>query len=189
MSDIIESTLSRIRTIFIDHGSQDYLGEDVTMAEHMLQSAHQAEAMGADRLTIVGALLHDIGHFTSVFGTFTMEDTEDRYHEDAGAKMLAEVFPEEVVACVEHHVAAKRYLCATDPDYYEGLSSASRHSLSLQGGAMDEDEITEFAKNPHLERILTVRRCDDGGKVAGQDTPPLEYFMPMVEGVLREHHA
>jgi hypothetical protein len=34
------------------------------------------------------------------------------------------------------HVAAKRYLCAVDPAYYQQLSGPSRRSLALQGGAM-----------------------------------------------------
>ena len=185
----VQETLAIIEGIFTDHGQQNYLGEDVTMAEHMMQAAHMAERQGGDDLTVVAALLHDIGHFTSAFGTFSMDDTEDRYHEDAGAEVLTGLFPDAVVAAVQHHVAAKRYLCATDPDYYDGLSDASRHSLRLQGGPMDADEVKAFAQNPHLERILTVRRCDDGGKVAGQDTPDLAHFMTAVERVLNDFHA
>ena len=184
----VEQTLKIIETIFTDHGSQDYLGENVTMAQHMMQAAHMAEKQGCDDLTVAAALLHDIGHFTSAFGTFTMQDTKDRYHEDAGAEVLKGLFPEEVIAAVQHHVAAKRYLCATDQAYYDALSEASKHSLSLQGGIMSDDEAEIFGKNPHLDRILTVRRCDDGGKVQGQDTPPLSHFMAVVERVLRQFH-
>lgn len=184
----IADTMDTIRHIFTELGTQDYLGEDVTMAEHMLQAAYQAEQMGCDDLTITGALLHDIGHFTSAFGTFSMEDTKDRYHEDAGANVLKNLFPDEVVACVKHHVAAKRYLCATDQGYFDGLSDASKHSLNLQGGVMADDEVKAFQENPHLDRIVTVRRCDDGGKVAGGATPPLEHFMAIMEKVLKQHH-
>ena len=184
----IAETLAIIEDIFINHGSQDYLGEDVTMAEHMMQAAHMAESQGADDLTITGALLHDIGHFTSAFGTFTMEDTHDRYHENAGATVLEGLFPEAVVAMVQHHVAAKRYLCATDQRYYDALSDASKHSLKLQGGPMTADEASAFAQNPHLDRILTVRRCDDGGKVKGQDTPALGHFLNIVERVLQDYY-
>ncbi|MCE2518175.1 MAG: HD domain-containing protein [Alphaproteobacteria bacterium] len=88
MTDVTTSTVETIRRIFTDHGMKDYLGEDVTMAEHMLQAAHQAEGMGGDPLTVVGALLHDIGQFTSAFGTITKADTRDRYQEDAGAEVL-----------------------------------------------------------------------------------------------------
>ena len=45
-----------------------------------------AEQRGEREELIVAALLHDIGHFTSEFGTFSMEDTEDRFHEEAGAR-------------------------------------------------------------------------------------------------------
>lgn len=188
MTDLTKDTSKIIQGIFRNQGQQDYLGENVTMAEHMMQAAHQAEQMGCDALTITGALLHDIGHFTSAFGTFSMADTKDRYHEDAGADVLKGRFPDEVIACVQHHVAAKRYLCATDAKYYGDLSDASKHSLRLQGGPMSPDEVTAFAQTPHLERILTVRRCDDGGKVAGGETPPLSHFIAIMESVLQEYH-
>ena len=144
------STLTRdnivafLGDIFDRRGGEEYLGEPVTMAEHMLQGATIAEQNGQDEIIIVSALLHDIGHFTSEFGTFTMDDTEDRYHEEAGAKVLEEFFPSVVTDCVRYHVAAKRYLCATKPEYFKRLSEASIHSLNLQGGPMDADEVAEF---------------------------------------------
>ena len=98
--------------IFARRGGEEYLGEPVTMAQHMLQGATFAEEQGLREEVIVAALLHDIGHFTSEFGTFTMEDTEDRFHEEAGAKVLEAFFPRIVTDCVLYHVAAKRYLCA-----------------------------------------------------------------------------
>ena len=135
-----------LEDIFERRGGEEYLGEPVTMAQHMLQGATLAEQNGQDEVIIVSALLHDIGHFTSEFGTFRMNDTEDRFHEDAGADVLQDFFPSLVTDCVRYHVAAKRYLCATRPAYFNQLSQASIHSLNLQGGAMNEDEVAEFEK-------------------------------------------
>ena len=141
--------------IFERRGGEEYLGEPVTMAEHMLQGAHFAEQAGESEEIIVAALLHDIGHFTSEFGTFSMADTEDCHHEDAGAEVLAPFFPSIVTDCVKYHVAAKRYLCATRPDYFRRLSQASIHSLNLQGGPMTAAEIAAFEENPNLADIVT----------------------------------
>ena len=77
-----------IGSIFERRGGEEYLGEPVTMGQHMLQGATMAEQSKEPDDIIIGALLHDIGHFTSEFGTFSMEDKEDRYHEDAGAAVL-----------------------------------------------------------------------------------------------------
>ncbi|MDH5453927.1 MAG: HD domain-containing protein, partial [Paracoccaceae bacterium] len=60
--------------IFERCGDEEYLGEPVTMAQHMLQGATIAEQQGLAEDIIVATLLHDIGHFTSEFGTFSMED-------------------------------------------------------------------------------------------------------------------
>lgn len=73
---------------------------------------------------------------------------KDRFHEDAGADLLQDFFPSLVTDCVRYHVAAKRYLCATNPAYLNQLSEASIHSLNLQGGAMNEDEVAEFEQKP-----------------------------------------
>lgn len=173
--------------IFTRRGSEEYLGEPVTMAEHMLQGAHFADQDGESDLVIVAALLHDIGHFTSEFGMFSMADTTDKYHETAGAQVLEPFFPNLIIDCVRFHVAAKRYLCATDPEYFGELSSASIHSLNLQGGPMDTSEVAEFEKLNNLEKIVRVRRYDDAGKQAGLKTPDFNYFMPKIQAVVDQH--
>jgi len=170
-----------IGSIFDRRGGEEYLGEPVTMGEHMLQGATIAEQNGQSEEIIVAALLHDIGHFTSEFGTFTMDDTEDRHHEDAGAEVLERFFPKVITDCCRYHVAAKRYLCATRPEYYNRLSEASIHSLNLQGGAMNATEVAEFEKNPNLETIIAVRYLDEAGKRPEMETPDYWHFAPMVQ--------
>ena len=175
--------------IFDRRGDEEYLGEPVTMAEHMLQGATFAEQEGQREEIIVAALLHDIGHFTSEFGTFSMDDTEDRFHEEAGAQVLERFFPKIVTDCVRYHVAAKRYLCATRPEYLSLLSDASVHSLNLQGGPMTAEEVAEFEKNPNVEDIVAVRYLDDAGKEPDMDTPGFAHFAPMVQRVVDAHCA
>jgi [1-hydroxy-2-(trimethylamino)ethyl]phosphonate dioxygenase len=173
--------------IFERRGGEEYLGEAVTMAQHMLQGAHLAERQGEEEIIIVAALLHDIGHFTSEFGTFSMDDTHDKHHEEAGARVLERFFPSLVVDCVRHHVAAKRYICATDPSYLEQLSTASVHSLKLQGGPMSASEIMEFEKNPSLSEIVRVRRFDDAGKIVGLQTAGFDHYAPMLQRAVEVH--
>jgi len=182
-----DNIVAFIGSIFERRGGEEYLGEPVTMGEHMLQGATIAEQDGQPEEIIVAALLHDIGHFTSEFGTFMMDDTEDRHHEDAGAAVLERFFPKIVTDCCRYHVAAKRYLCATRPDYFSRLSAASVHSLNLQGGAMTPDEVAAFERNPNLEDIITVRYLDEAGKKAGMNTPDFWHFAPMVQNLVDKH--
>lgn len=176
-----------LQDIFERRGGEEYLGEPVTMAEHMLQGAHFAEKAGEDEIVIVSALLHDIGHFTGEFGTFSMADTMDRHHEEAGAEVLQEFFPTLVTDCVRHHVAAKRYLCATKPEYFNRLSEASVHSLNLQGGPMDACEVAKFASEPNLNEIIKVRYYDEAGKRADLKTQPFSFYAPMVQRIVDKH--
>lgn len=167
--------------IFARRGGEEYLGEPVTMAQHMLQGAAIAEQNGLAEEIIVAALLHDIGHFTSEFGTYSPDDAHDRHHEDAGARVLAPFFPTVITDCVHYHVAAKRYLCATKPEYFKRLSAASVHTLSLQGGPMNAEEVAAFETNPHLEQIVQVRYLDEAGKRADMQTPDFAHYAPMVQ--------
>lgn len=178
-----------IGSIFEKRGDEEYLGEPVTMGQHMLQGATMAEKSREPDEIIIGTLLHDIGHFTSEFGTFSMEDTEDRYHEDAGAAVLEQFFPKVITDCCRYHVAAKRYLCATDPEYFQKLSTASIHSLNLQGGPMSEAELKDFEKNPNLKQILKVRLYDDAGKIPDMITPSFWHFAPLVQKMVDSHSS
>ncbi|WP_422376017.1 (R)-1-hydroxy-2-trimethylaminoethylphosphonate oxygenase [Roseibium sp.] len=182
-----ETIVAFLGDIFERCGDEEYLGEPVTMAQHMLQGATLAERNGLEEDIIVGALLHDIGHFTSEFGTFSMNDTEDRHHEEAGADVLSRFFPDVITDCVRYHVAAKRYLCATKPDYFKRLSDASIHSLNLQGGPMNDEEVREFEKNPNLKQIIQVRYLDEAGKQPDMETPDFWHFAPMVQRIVDRH--
>lgn len=172
--------VARIADIFARRGAEAYLGEAVTMAEHMLQTATLAHASGAPDTLVAAALLHDIGHFTSEFGTYSTDDTFDRHHEDAGAAVLTGYFPPCVVEAVRLHVAAKRYLCAVEQSYHDGLSDASKHSLALQGGPMSPDEVADFRRLPYYSDAVQIRRWDDAGKVAGLRTMSFEQFRPIL---------
>ena len=182
-----ETIVAFLSDIFERRGGEEYLGEAVTMAQHMLQGAHLAERQGEAEIIVVAALLHDIGHFTSEFGTFSMDDIHDKHHEEAGARVLERFFPSLVVDCVRHHVAAKRYICATDPSYFAQLSAASVHSLKLQGGPMSAAEVAEFEKNPNLRAIVRVRRFDDAGKIAGMQTEGFDHYAPMLQRAVEAH--
>lgn len=188
MPDLTRDTIVPfLADIFTRRGGEEYLGEPVTMAQHMLQGATFAEKQGLGEDIIVAALLHDIGHFTSEFGTYSPDDTTDKHHEDAGAEVLSGFFPTLVTDCVRHHVAAKRYLCATRPSYFNRLSAASVHSLNLQGGPMTPTEVAEFEANPNLEQIIQVRYLDEAGKEPDMQTPDFAHFAPMVQRVVDRH--
>ncbi|WP_170603055.1 (R)-1-hydroxy-2-trimethylaminoethylphosphonate oxygenase [Ruegeria arenilitoris] len=182
-----DNIVAFIADIFERRGGEEYLGEPVTMAEHMLQGATIAEQNGMSEEIIVGALLHDIGHFTSEFGTYHPDDKEDRHHEDAGAQVLEQFFPSVITDCCRFHVAAKRYLCATKPEYFNRLSSASVHTLDLQGGPMNAEEVAEFETNPNLKEIIQVRYLDEAGKIADMKTPDFTHFAPMVQRMVDRH--
>ncbi|WP_085904201.1 HD domain-containing protein [Kiloniella majae] len=179
-----ENIVDFIGDIFHRRGADSYLGEDVTMSEHMLQGAQLAEKAGATDALIAAALLHDIGHYTNEFPDDALEKGINNHHDEAGAAVLEKFFPPVITECVRQHVAAKRYLCAKDEAYFSRLSDASIHTLNLQGGPMSEAEMQELEKNPHLKEIIQVRYWDDEGKDPAVTTPPYEYYAPILQRVV-----
>ena len=65
---------------------------------------------------------------------------------------------------VRLHVAAKRYLCCKEPQYFAALSSASRQTLKIQGGPMTAPEARAFEGVQHFPSAVILRRWDDMAK-------------------------
>ena len=172
-----DNIIAFLADIFNRLGAGSYLGESVSMSEHMLQTALNAENAGESKATITAALLHDIGHFTGEFPENYIDLGINNRHETMGSAILVKFFPAEVTEPVRWHVDAKRYLCATEEAYFSGLSEASVKTLELQGGPLDADGVREFERNPHFEAIIRLRRYDDGGKVSGVKTPDIDYYL------------
>ncbi len=170
--------------LFARRGAEAYLGESVSMSQHMEQTAACAVADGASDSLVVAALLHDIGHFVSDLPADAHEQALDNRHETAGAAFLSTHFPDEVTEPIRMHVLAKRYLCATDDNYSSCLSSASVLSLGLQGGPMNAAEIKQFESNPNYLDALQLRRYDDDGKLIGLKINPITAYREQLESLL-----
>jgi [1-hydroxy-2-(trimethylamino)ethyl]phosphonate dioxygenase len=157
------SLFDEIAALFVAQGGETY-GEGVTMEEHALQTAALARAEAAD------------GHF--------IEKPDDAFgyhkHDRSGGAWLASRFPPVVSEPVRDHVAAKKYLCAVEPDYFARLSLASKHSLEKQGGPMSAPEAAAFARQDFAERAVRLRRWDDRGKVEGIEVPDLASYRELV---------
>jgi len=166
--------------LFAVGGDSLYGGEGVTQLEHGLQAATLAEQEGADSELIVAALLHDIGHLLHDLPDDAPDRGVDDVHERLGAEWLRDRFPPAVLEPVRLHVESKRYLCATEPGYWEALSEPSKVSLELQGGRMDPEQCEAFRGGPHFDAAIRLRRWDDLAKVVGLTTPPLEHFTPHI---------
>lgn len=177
--------VNHIEDIFNRRGAESYLGEDVTMAQHMLQAAQCAEESGADETLIVAALLHDIGHYKNEIPETALAKGINNYHEEAGANFLEDYFPVSVIEPIRQHVSAKRYLCAVKSNYFQSLSVASVHTLNLQGGPMNENEIKEFEKNAYLDDCVKLRYCDEGAKDPERIHPRFSYFRALVESLVK----
>jgi phosphonate degradation associated HDIG domain protein len=154
---------------------------DVNQLQHALQCARAAEVAGKPATFVVAALLHDIGHMIHDLGEDAAKAGIDDRHEERAARWLSDSFGPEVTEPIRLHVAAKRYLCAADPTYFEKLAEDSVISLALQGGPMSAEEMVEFARLPHFAAAVELRRFDDSAKDPNAVTPPFSYFLPFID--------
>ena len=143
-----------------------YIGEKVTITEHMIQTAMLAEKTNCSSSLICSSLLHDYGHFILENPDDLVNKNKDGKHEDVGYEFLKKYFVKDVVKPIKHHVKAKRYL-ARDEKYYQLLSEASKISLELQGGIMNDKESKEFESNEFFESSIKLRKFDEGAKKIG----------------------
>lgn len=176
MADTVEQVLELLR----EKGGQQYGGEAVSQLQHALQCATLAERAGEPSAVVVACLLHDVGHLLGAGDEGQAELGIDARHEESAARWLARRFEPAVVEPVRLHVAAKRYLCRADPDYCDGLSPASRLSLSLQGGVFLAEAAAAFIARPHAAEAARLRRYDDLAKDPAAETPGLEHFRTML---------
>ncbi len=170
-------SLQDIDTVFARRGAEQYSGEPVTQLEHALQSAALAEAEGADDELVTAALLHDLGHLLQELGETPSLRGVDDVHQYAALPFLRGLFGERVLGGIRLHVDAKRYLCATRPDYHDALSEDSKRSLKLQGGVFDAAQAQAFIAQPGAPDAVRLRLWDDRAKLAGLATPPLSHYL------------
>ncbi len=140
-----------------------YIGEKITMSEHMIQSAMLAEKAKSKVALICSCLLHDYGHFIIEDPDELVKNNKDGNHESIGFEYLKNFFKEQVVEPIKYHVLAKRYL-ARNKKYYGHLSDASKISLKLQGGILSKKESNQFEKIPYFKSAIKLRKFDELAK-------------------------
>jgi [1-hydroxy-2-(trimethylamino)ethyl]phosphonate dioxygenase len=177
--------IDEIFELLQERGHGSYFGEPVSQLEHALQCAHLAEQEGAGPSLVAAALLHDVGHLLHGEDEGVADTGSDMEHELIGEEWLSERFGPDVTQPIKLHVAAKRYLCATDPEYLGKLSPASVQSLKLQGGPMTLAEVAEFGANPFANDGVRLRHWDDLAKDPTLTVAPLTHYRPILESVSR----
>jgi predicted HD phosphohydrolase len=157
-------------------------GVPVSQLDHALQTAALLAHLhpGDDELAVAG-LVHDIGHLLPGGG--------DETHAADAAAAVRHVLGERVARTVGLHVAAKRYLVATEGGYGGVLTTDSVLSLGRQGGAMTEEEAAAFIARPWAGDAVTLRRADDSGKVEGLAVADLAAWTPLLWDVSRRAGA
>ena len=175
------TTYEEIAEIYSSGISEEYLGEDVKLVEHMLQCADLALEEGAEDHLVLAALLHDIGHLLIPDATEAHFSGVDAHHDKIGSQWVKERFPESVSLPILLHVDAKKYLVATGNEYYEKLSQASKDTLAMQGGPLSPQEAAEYLLMPGAQEAVQVRLWDDQAKIRGKATSQISDFKAIIE--------
>jgi gamma-butyrobetaine dioxygenase len=168
--------LASLAALFDSPAMAEPYGEEISIRDHMLQCAELAVARRLDDAVVASALLHDIG--------WALGETA---HEHASADLLEPLFGPRIAEPIRQHVAAKRYLVGTRPEYHALLSEASRHTLARQGGPMSATECAAFAAAPASAAALELRSLDDAGKNLHGATTGFPDYAPLLRRLMIAH--
>ncbi len=168
----VERELDALEALFESDVLSESYGEDISIRDHMLQSAEGAVARRQGGELVAAALVHDIGW--GMGGA----------HEATAAAMLAPRLGEGVASLIRNHVDAKRYLVAVRPDYAERLSAASVQTLKQQGGPMTPDACRAFEVLPDFELCLELRYLDEGGKALSRPVSRFADYRPLLRSLM-----
>tara|TARA_B100000700_G_scaffold14210_1_gene14116 strand:+ start:2351 stop:2887 length:537 start_codon:yes stop_codon:yes gene_type:complete len=160
-----------------------YIGEKLTIPEHMIQSAMLAEKSKCNDNLICSCLLHDYGHFLIENPDNLVKINKDGEHEAIGYEYLKKFFKKEIVEPIRHHVLAKRYL-ARNKKYFNFLSEASKISLKLQGGVLNDKESKEFKKKKYFKNSILVRKFDEAAKKTNIKMKSIDSYASLLKSKL-----
>ncbi len=179
-----------IIALYEKYGSSDYAGEKVSQLEHMVQAAQLAKNAGYDDEIVLAAFLHDIGHIcAAAYINENMNGFGVMNHEKIGASFLRKRgFGERVAKLVENHVSAKRYLTFKYPEYFIGLSEASKNTLVFQGGKMTATEALLFEQDELFEAFIQMRQWDELAKEENIPLESLQYYRQLIIDNLEQQH-
>lgn len=142
--------------------------------DHGLQCAAELADLAPDDTELhIAGLVHDVCHAAIDI------DAHDRI----GADAVRGILGERVAALVGLHVAAKRYLIATDSAYASRLSPVSKVTLELQGGAMSKEEVAAFEASPFARDAVLLRKADEAAKSPGKRVPGLDHWRKALRDV------
>lgn len=182
----VDKIIEKIFNYYENYGQNNYIGEDITQLEHMIQGAMLAEKEGCSKEIVIAVFLHDIGHLLVDENNQLMLNYGVKKHETLGRNMLESLgIPDPIPKLVENHVKAKRYLLFKNDNY--NLSNASKESLKFQGGKMSEDEAREFESDELFEMSLLVRKFDERSKIKGVKINSLDYYRDYILTFLKQN--
>jgi len=134
-----------------------FIGNEVDMLEHALQTASRAHQDGADEETVVCALFHDIGEML----------TPNNHGEIAGAMLRPYISPKNYWI-LSHHEVFQAY-------YYQDAADLP-----------DKDSRDRFKASPHYEACVHFcEEWDQSSFDPDYESLPLEFFAPMVHRLFR----
>ncbi|MEU4058550.1 MULTISPECIES: HD family phosphohydrolase [Rhodococcus] len=149
-------------------------GEVVDELDHALQAAHHAMVDCADDELVLASALHDLAR-SPLIGAGT-----DAPHDRIAREWLTPRFGRRVGWLAGAHVAAKRYLMATDHGYAKMLSLESIVTLNEQGGPVVDDA---WVSHPWWPSAVRLRRYDDRAKVPGAQSLSIDEVLEVAARV------
>ncbi len=159
--------------------------EGLSILDHGLQTAAILRAEHPDDVELqVAGLVHDLGWMHRASDGTWAPDPRAAHDRD-GANRVRPLLGDRIADLVGGHVAAKRYLVATDLAYRATLSPRSLETLAFQGETMSDAEVRAFEDRRDRDALVTLRRADEQAKVFGLTADDVNTWRSAIEGLAR----
>jgi 2-amino-1-hydroxyethylphosphonate dioxygenase (glycine-forming) len=179
--------MEEIKELYTNYGNYDYIGEEISQSEHMIQAAMLAEKDNHSDEVVIANFLHDIGHLIGIKKKLKSDDFGVINHEQIAYNYLIQNgFKYPIPELVYNHVNAKRYLTFKYPEYYDKLTHASKNTLIKQGGQMTPAEAYHFEKDPLFNLSLTMRKYDEQAKVKNMRMTSITHYFTKILKYLKK---
>ena len=176
------TAVEAIGELFAGPGARDYLGEPVTIGEHMRQAGALAEAAGATAPLVAAALLHDIGHLLGEQANGPPRGSSPPVRTEQARRGGRGVAEPVVRRDSDRAGAAARSGETVPVRRRRGLLRTAIGRIGAHAVAAGRPdaaaEAAAFESLPHARDAVAVRRWDDQAKDPAVSPPRLAHFAP-----------
>lgn len=160
--------INEIFNLYEKYGDISYGNEDISLKNHMIQTAMAAEENKEDFDFIIACFLHHIGYLLK--NSTDIDNCDETFLNKLGVNYLhSKGFSNKITAMIEKCLTAKIYLVSR-------FTSMFTEDIVKNYKLMTQNEITDFENFLYFEEAIRMRIYSEMAKVEDSLNKPISYY-------------